>query len=82
MTMHRLMSLIAMAFLWTGSQIPLYLFGELETIIFEALANPSKVVFHHISMESSEELIDGCGSFSQTFSLLQQSAHSLVQSLI
>lgn len=28
MTIHRLMSLIAMAFLWTGSQIPVYLFGE------------------------------------------------------
>jgi hypothetical protein len=27
MTIHRLMSLIAMAFLWTGSQIPVYLFG-------------------------------------------------------
>ena len=29
MTINRLMSLVAMAFLWTGSQIPLYLFGEL-----------------------------------------------------
>lgn len=28
MTIKRLMSLIAMAFLWTGSQIPVYLFGE------------------------------------------------------
>lgn len=27
MTINRLMSLIAMAFLWTGSQIPVYLFG-------------------------------------------------------
>jgi hypothetical protein len=27
MTIHRLLSLIAMAFLWTGSQIPVYLFG-------------------------------------------------------
>ena len=27
MSTRRLMSLIAMAFLWTGSQIPLYLFG-------------------------------------------------------
>lgn len=28
MTINRLMSLIAMAFLWTGSQIPVYLFGR------------------------------------------------------
>jgi hypothetical protein len=28
MTFRRIMSLIAMAFLWTGSQIPLYLFGK------------------------------------------------------
>lgn len=28
MSMHRLLSLVAMAFLWTASQIPLYLFGE------------------------------------------------------
>jgi len=30
MTMHRFMSLLAMAFLWTGSQIPVYLFGEMR----------------------------------------------------
>jgi hypothetical protein len=28
MTLNRAMSLVAMAFLWTGSQIPVYLFGE------------------------------------------------------
>ena len=28
MTFHRIMSLVAMAFLWTGSQIPIYLFGK------------------------------------------------------
>src|ERR1700710_2290546 len=33
MTMHRFMSLVAMAFLWTGSQIPVYLFGELGRLI-------------------------------------------------
>lgn len=27
MSFKRVMSLIAMAFLWTGSQIPVYLFG-------------------------------------------------------
>lgn len=34
MTVHRLMSLIAMAFLWTGSQIPIYLFGGIPPIIY------------------------------------------------
>ena len=28
MTFSRMMSLVAMAFLWTGSQIPVYLFGQ------------------------------------------------------
>jgi hypothetical protein len=34
MSMKRLMSLIAMAFLWTGSQIPLYLFGGVPPYIY------------------------------------------------
>lgn len=29
MSFHRIMSLVAMAFLWTGSQIPVYIFGGL-----------------------------------------------------
>ena len=32
MTFRRFMGFVAMAFLWTGSQIPVYLFGELTTI--------------------------------------------------
>lgn len=28
MTLNRAMSLVAMAFLWTSSQIPVYLFGK------------------------------------------------------
>ena len=31
MTFNRFMSLLAMAFLWTGSQIPVYLFGEITS---------------------------------------------------
>jgi MFS family permease len=31
MTFNRFMSLMAMAFLWTGSQIPIYLFGEITS---------------------------------------------------
>jgi hypothetical protein len=34
MTLHRFMSLLAMGFLWTGSQIPLYLFGAIPPIIY------------------------------------------------
>ena len=37
MTTKRLMSLIAMAFLWTGSQIPLYLFGGIPPYIYRDL---------------------------------------------
>lgn len=39
MTIHRIMSLVAMAFLWTGSQIPVYLFGELRL-----MDDPSAVI--------------------------------------
>ncbi|OQN97080.1 hypothetical protein B0A48_16884 [Cryoendolithus antarcticus] len=34
MSFQRMMSLIAMAFLWTGSQIPVYLFGGVPPIIY------------------------------------------------
>ncbi len=37
MSTRRLMSLIAMAFLWTGSQIPLYLFGGVPPYIYRDL---------------------------------------------
>lgn len=37
MTMRRLMSLIAMAFLWTGSQIPVYIFGGIPPYIYGEL---------------------------------------------
>jgi len=30
--MKRIMSLVAMAFLWTGSQIPIYIFGRSQPI--------------------------------------------------
>ena len=33
MTLHRFMPLVAMAFLWTRSQIPLYLFGAVPPYI-------------------------------------------------
>lgn len=34
MTFSRMMSLVAMAFLWTGSQIPVYLFGGIPPYIY------------------------------------------------
>ncbi|KAL4883860.1 fungal trichothecene efflux pump [Aspergillus karnatakaensis] len=34
MTFRRFMSFVAMAFLWTGSQIPVYLFGGIPPIIY------------------------------------------------
>ncbi|KAK5288810.1 hypothetical protein LTR16_003256, partial [Cryomyces antarcticus] len=37
MTMSRFMSLVAMAFLWTGSQIPVYLFGGVPPYIYREL---------------------------------------------
>lgn len=45
MTMHRLMSLIAMAFLWTGSQIPLYLFGGIPPYIYGELGGTDRWVW-------------------------------------
>lgn len=34
MTFRRFMGFVAMAFLWTGSQIPVYLFGGIPPIIY------------------------------------------------
>lgn len=34
MTFSRIMSLVAMAFLWIGSQIPVYLFGAVPPYIY------------------------------------------------
>ena len=37
LSFRRLMSLIAMAFLWTGSQIPVYIFGGIPPYIYADL---------------------------------------------
>ncbi|KAL2042739.1 hypothetical protein N7G274_004498 [Stereocaulon virgatum] len=37
MTIKRFMSLVAMAFLWTGSQIPVYIFGSIPPLIYREL---------------------------------------------
>ncbi|KAF8864527.1 MFS general substrate transporter [Acephala macrosclerotiorum] len=45
MTIHRLMSLIAMAFLWTGSQIPVYLFGGIPPYIYRDIGGTDRWVW-------------------------------------
>ncbi|KAH7409354.1 fungal trichothecene efflux pump [Cadophora sp. MPI-SDFR-AT-0126] len=45
MTFHRMMSLIAMAFLWTGSQIPVYLFGGVPPYIYGDLGGVDRWVW-------------------------------------
>ncbi|KAB8295075.1 hypothetical protein EYC80_007014 [Monilinia laxa] len=42
MTINRLMSLVAMAFLWTGSQIPVYLFGGIPPYIYGDLGGADR----------------------------------------
>ncbi|KAL9608002.1 MAG: hypothetical protein Q9167_007134 [Letrouitia subvulpina] len=39
MSFRRVLSLVAMAFLWTGSQIPLYIFGQSQQNIWVGLLN-------------------------------------------
>ncbi|MCJ1453096.1 hypothetical protein MMC28_003441 [Mycoblastus sanguinarius] len=42
MTFKRIMSLIAMAFLWTGSQIPLYIFGGVPPLIYRDIGGTDR----------------------------------------
>jgi hypothetical protein len=44
MSFRRLMSLIAMAFLWTGSQIPVYIFGGIPPYIYADLGGVDRYV--------------------------------------
>jgi MFS family permease len=45
MTFARIMSLIAMAFLWTGSQIPVYLFGGIPPYIYGDLGGTDRWIW-------------------------------------
>ncbi|MCJ1405015.1 hypothetical protein MMC11_008241 [Xylographa trunciseda] len=45
MSMHRLMSLIAMAFLWTGSQIPVYVFGGIPPYIYRDIGGTDRWIW-------------------------------------
>ena len=45
MTFSRAMSLLAMAFLWTASQIPLYLFGGVPPYIYSELGGVDRWIW-------------------------------------
>ena len=45
MSFTRLMSLIAMAFLWTGSQIPVYIFGAVPPYIYRDIGGTDRWVW-------------------------------------
>jgi len=45
MTKRRIMALVGMAFLWTGSQIPVYLLGGIPPIIYADLGGLDKWVW-------------------------------------
>ncbi|KAG9241868.1 major facilitator superfamily domain-containing protein [Calycina marina] len=45
LSFRRLMSMIAMAFLWTGSQIPVYLFGGIPPIIYADIGGTDRWVW-------------------------------------
>lgn len=83
MTLHRFMPLVAMAFLWTGSQIPLYLFGAVPPysescqVMAHTLGNQANAIVKF--MQTLAALIDGFGSSLVTSLLLLPSAHSSVR---
>lgn len=68
------MSLVAMAFLFTGSQIPVYLFGMLVLEYHGSCANGHQVEYLHKFIVTSVVLTDGCGLCWPTYSLLLQFA--------
>ncbi|PGH03813.1 hypothetical protein AJ80_08626 [Polytolypa hystricis UAMH7299] len=45
MTFHRFMGFVAMAFLWTGSQIPVYLFGGVPPYIYRDIGGTDRWVW-------------------------------------
>ena len=64
MSFKRIMSLVAMAFLWTGSQIPVYVFGwSLNGPGRAGLLNVSQVASRLISTVTLEGLIGGFGLY-------------------
>ena len=45
MTINRIMSLIAMAFLWTGSQIPVYFLGGIPPYIYRDIGGTDRWIW-------------------------------------
>ncbi|KAA6414292.1 MAG: MFS multidrug transporter [Lasallia pustulata] len=45
MTFHRIMSLLAMAFLYTGSQIPIYIFGGIPPYIYRDIGGADRWIW-------------------------------------
>ena len=45
MTFKRIMSLVAMAFLWTGSQIPVYVFGGIPPYIYREIGGTDRWIW-------------------------------------
>lgn len=45
MTFKRMLSLIAMAFLWTGSQIPVYLLGGIPPYIYSDIGGVDRWIW-------------------------------------
>lgn len=64
MSFRRFMSLVAMAFLWTGSQIPVYIYGEngFHTPVKGLHSQWTQAQSHLIFMATLEVLIGGFGS--------------------
>lgn len=44
MSFKRLMSLVAMAFIWTGSQIPVYIFGAIPPYIYSDIGGVDRYI--------------------------------------
>lgn len=45
MSFRRIMSLVAMAFLWTGSQIPVYIFGGVPPYIYRDIGGADRWIW-------------------------------------
>jgi hypothetical protein len=86
MSFNRMMSLIAMAFLWTGSQIPVYLFGGVCLLLPNhtmAVGVADIIIRYHLrSIATLEAQTAGSGLSLQTCCLSPQSVLSSVRSRI
>lgn len=60
------MSLIAMAFIWTGSQIPVYIFGAIPPYIYADIGGHDRyVIFSRCTSQSADiSRVAGFGLFS------------------